>query len=376
MGQIAESDSALCQRSLIINWILPRPGLSGGIKSNRLIAEAMIRRGHQVNILYVDGPPTAPPWWRIRSFLRYWRQRYLARKKQKHHLESSTAYLLPIGHKPILASDAPDADITIATWWETAYWIKDWPKSKGAKAYFIRHHELHGGDPELVMETYKLPFKKLVIASWLQRLMVEKYGDAGAALIPNGVDWNQFYFIPRAKQSVPTVGMLYGSVQWKGAEAAFDAIRQVQKKYPNLRVICFGSHQIKPEHSPPNNFEYHFRPAQEQIPALYRQVDCWLLPSTLEGFGMPGLEAAACGCPVVSTSCGGPEDYIQEGHTGFLVEVDNRAQMAERMTQVLGLPEDEWRAMSNASATYVKTFDWNLSAERLEATLLQLSEVK
>ena len=371
MDQI-NNNSSLCQRSLIINWVLPRPGLSGGIKSNRLIAEAMVRRGHQVNMLYVDGPSPAPDWWRIRSFLRYCKQRYLARNKQQHHLEQSIANLLPIGHKPILASDAPDADISIATWWETAHWIKNWPSSKGAKAYFIRHHELHGGDSHLVMETYRLPFKKLVIASWLKDLMAERYGDDDVALIPNGVDWNQFYFIPREKQPVPTVGMLYGVVEWKGAEAAFDAIRRVQKTYPQLRVICFGSHPIKPIHCPPSNFEFHFRPAQEKIPELYRQVDCWLLPSTLEGFGMPGLEAAACGCPVVSTRCGGPEDYVKDGHNRFLVNVDDRAQMAACMKQVIELPEDAWQAMSYASASHAKRFDWDLSAERLEAALLGL----
>ena len=372
MGQINKTGSPLCQRSLNINWILPRPGLSGGIKSNRLIAEAMVRRGHQVNMLYVDGPPPAPHWWRIRSFIRYWKHRYFGRKSQQHHLEHSVTNLMPVGHKPILASDAPDADITIATWWETAYWIKDWPASKGSKAYFIRHHELHGGDSDQVMATYRLPLKKLVIATWLQTLMDEKYGDKEAALIPNGVDWNQFYFISRPKQPVPTVGMLYGVVPWKGAEAAFDAIRQIQTQYPNLRVISFGSHQIKPEHCPPSNFEYYFRPTQETIPDLYRQVDCWLLPSTLEGFGMPGLEAAACGCPVVSTRCGGPEDYIKEGHNGYLVNVDDRIQMAARIKQVLDLPEDDWQTMSRASAAYVKRFDWDLSAERLEAILLQL----
>ena len=46
---------------ITINWISPRPGLAGGVKSNRLIAEAMVRRGHRVNIVYVDLPPQMPP---------------------------------------------------------------------------------------------------------------------------------------------------------------------------------------------------------------------------------------------------------------------------------------------------------------------------
>ena len=137
--------------------------------------------------------------------------------------------MIPVRRRWIIETDVPDADFTIATWWETAHWIKDWSEGKGKKAYFIRHHELHGGDIESVKETYRLPYKKLVIANWLKRVMAEDYGDESSVLIPNGVDWNQFNFQPRLKQSVPTVGMLYGIVEWKGAATAFEAIRLVQR---------------------------------------------------------------------------------------------------------------------------------------------------
>lgn len=355
-------------KKLTINWICPRPTLAGGIKSNRLIAEAMIRRGHKVNIAYVDLPPKMPPIWRIRTSIRYWINRYRNRK-QLHHFEKSTAGLIPVRRRPIIEEDVPDADVTIATWWETAYWIKDWSEKKGLKAYFIRHYELHGGDPEAVKWTYCLPFKKLVIANWLKRVMEEDYADENVAVIPNGVDWNQFNFQPRSKQLVPTIGVLYGTVEWKGAVTAFEAIRIIQKIIPELKVICFGAQQIKPEHNPPENFEYHFRPTQDLIPKLYKKTDCWLVPSTLEGFGMPGIEAAACGCPVVSTRCGGPEDYIQDGHNGFLVKVGDAQDMAEKITRVLSMDERDWREMSRDSASYVKSFDWDISARLLEAVL-------
>mgnify|MGYP000008524575 FL=1 len=373
MGIVSENSHAEEIKPLIINWINPRPGMAGGVKSNRLIAEAMVRRGHQVNILYVDGLAPPPPYWRLRTYLRYWLNRVesTSSNKQKHHFESSTANLLPVPHKPILAEHAPDADVTIATWWETANWIKDWPASKGIKAYFIRHHELHGGDPDMVAKTYRLPYKKFVIANWLKVLMKESYDDDNAVLIPNGVDWLQFNYQPRSKQPVPTVGMLYGIVEWKGAQTAFDAIRLAQKRMPNLKVICFGSQPLRPEHKPPANFQYYYRPTQKQIPELYRQTDCWLMPSTLEGFGMPGLEAAACGCPVVSTRCGGPEDYVKDGHNGYLVDVGNVQGMYKRLTDVLNLNVDEWLAMSVASAEYVKRFDWDMSAALLESTIVK-----
>ena len=354
---------------LTINWISPRPSLAGGVKSNRLIAEAMVCRGHRVNIVYVDLPPKMPPIWRIRTFIGYWIKRYRNRK-QAHHFEKSTANLIPVRRRLIIEADVPDADVTIATWWETAHWIKDWSDRKGKKAYFIRHHELHGGDTESVKETYRLPYKKLVIANWLMRVMAEDYGDDNSVLIPNGVDWQQFNYQPRPKQSIPTVGMLYGIVEWKGAATAFHAIRIAQRTIPELKVVCFGSHQLKPEHKPPENFEYFFRPAQDLIPELYKRTDCWLLPSTLEGFGMPGIEAAACGCPVVATRCGGPEDYIKDGHNGFLVNVGDAQNMAEKMIRVLSMDEQLWSEMSGNSASYVKSFDWDKSAEILEFALL------
>ena len=359
----------MSDQKLTINWISPRPGLAGGVKSNRLIAEAMVRRGHRVNIAYVNLPPQMPPVWRLRTFTRYWINRFRNRR-QPHHLEKSTANLVPVRRRPIIETDVPDADVTIATWWETVHWIKDWSAKKGLKAYFIRHHELHGGDTETVKETYGLPFKKLVIANWLKRVMAEEYGDENSSLIPNGVDWNQFNFQPRSMQPVPTLGMLYGVVEWKGAETAFEAIRIVQESIPELKVICFGSHRIKPEHRPPENFEYHFRPTQDLIPELYKKTDCWLLPSTLEGFGMPGIEAAACGCPVVSTRCGGPEDYIKDSHNGFLVNVGDARGMADKIIQVLTMDEQDWREMSSNSASYVKPFDWDKSAQLLENALL------
>jgi len=360
------------KKNLIINWVLPRPNLSGGVKSNRLIAEAMVRRGHHVNIIYPMFPTPHPPFISIRKVIRHWYTKLISYGKQKHHLEFSYANLIQVSHQPITAADVPDADITIATWWETAHWIKSWPESKGKKAYFIRGHEVHGGPPERVMETYRLPFKKLVIATWLQSLMAEDYNDNDATLVPNGVDWQQFNFNARSKNPIPTVGMLYGVVKLKGADIAFEAIRGIQQTHPDLKVICFGSHPIRPEHNVPDNFEYHYRPAQALIPDLYRQTDCWLVPSTTEGFGMPGLEAAACGCPVVSTRCGGPEDYVRDGYNGHLVDVNDIQAIVRKITSVLSMANADWERMSRNSAAYAKRFDWDISAEKLESTLTKL----
>ncbi len=357
------------KNKLRINWIMPGANLSGGIKSNRLIAEAMVRLGHDVNIVFIALSKPWPKIWKPRRWLRRVRDELAICERQHHHLEHSFATLIPVMDHKIRPNHVPDADITIATWWQTREWIEDLPATKGIKAYFIRHHEIHGGDPERVAATYRMPGIKLVISKWLQSIMAEDYDDPKAVLVPNGVDWLQFESQPRGRATRPTVGLLYGREEWKGATTAFEALRLIREKFPHLRAVAFGSSLILKAYNPPQWLEFHLRPEQDEIPRIYQQTDCWIVPSTVEGFGMPGLEAAASHCPIVSTRCGGPEDYVENGRSGYLVPPSDPVAMANAACSVLELADDQWRAMSRASYEISKRFDWDLSAKILENVL-------
>ncbi|MDO8312470.1 MAG: glycosyltransferase family 4 protein, partial [Sideroxyarcus sp.] len=210
---------------------------------------------------------------------------------------------------------------------------------------------------------------KFVIARWLKCVMAEEYGDPNAVIVPNGVDRSQFDSPTRDRANVPTVGMLYGVAALKGASTAFNALRLLKDRFPGLRAIAFGSQLPLAEHDAPDWLEYHLCPRQAEIPYLYQQADCWIVPSTTEGFGMPGIEAAACHCPIVSTRCGGPEDYVEDGVSGFLVPIGDSAAIADAVSRVLNLDSARWRAMSQASYEISKQFDWDRSAETLQNAL-------
>ena len=51
---------------------------------------------------------------------------------------------------------------------------------------------------------------------------------------------------------------------------------------------------------------------------LLPTIDIFVISSHQEGLCISGLEAMAVGCPVVSTRCGGPEEYVRDGETGYL----------------------------------------------------------
>ena len=58
----------------------------------------------------------------------------------------------------------------------------------------------------------------------------------------------------------------------------------------------------------------------EDMPSFYKAIDVYVCASSSEGFSLSVLEAAASGCPIISTRVGGCEDLIIEGVNGFLVD--------------------------------------------------------
>ncbi len=359
------------KRVLRINYLLPRPNLSGGTKSSKLIAEAMVRRGHEVRLIFPLKLKPLPSLLHFRQWIKsIWRRSKLLGRRTEHHLMQSTAQLIPVQHYRVEAENVPDADVTIASWWETMESMASWPECKGVKIHYIRGYEVYHHQRRRVEAVYRLNVVKVVNGRWMRRVMLEEYGK-DAVVVPNGVDWSQFGSGVRSKGAVPTVGLVYAPTRLKGAHTAFEAMRIVQRTLPQARVVSFGATPLQRENRIPSNFDYHPQPAQNQIAEIYRRADCWIVPSISEGLPMPGLEAAACRCPIVATRCGGTEDYVQDDINGYLVPVEDPQQMADRILDVLQAGDERWRQMSEASYRVAQSFNWDRSAELLEDVLLQ-----
>jgi glycosyltransferase involved in cell wall biosynthesis len=72
---------------------------------------------------------------------------------------------------------------------------------------------------------------------------------------------------------------------------------------------------------------------RDQLPDFYRSLDVFVIPSHQEGLCIAGIEAMAAGVPVVSTRCGGPEDFVRPGETGLLA-ADDPAELAARLAEL------------------------------------------
>jgi glycosyltransferase involved in cell wall biosynthesis len=272
--------------------------------------------------------------------------------------------------QPVTDADLPDADVVVATWWETAEWVSRLSSSKGAKAYFVQGHEVFDHVPkERAAATYRLPFHKITVSSWLSGLMRDLYGDADVSLVPNSVDHALFHAPPRGKQREPSVGFVYSSSPFKGCRTIFEAVATVRGRIPGLRLVAFGLEEPGSLLPLPEGTTYVRRPPQDQIRDFYSRCDVWVSGSTSEGFSLPLLEAMACGCPVVSTAVGGALDFLKEGVNGHVVPVGDSAAMAERILRILELPDPQWRALSDTARATASGYDWEASTALFEEAL-------
>jgi L-malate glycosyltransferase len=74
----------------------------------------------------------------------------------------------------------------------------------------------------------------------------------------------------------------------------------------------------------------------DRVVDLLRGSDLFLLPSQTESFGLSGLEAMACGVPVLATRTGGLPEVVVEGETGYLLPVGAVEEFADRALALLG----------------------------------------
>lgn len=73
----------------------------------------------------------------------------------------------------------------------------------------------------------------------------------------------------------------------------------------------------------------------QELSDVYANASVMLITSYQEGFGVAGLEAFAHGIPIVSTDCGGVRDFVLDGQTGFLVDINDDKEMAMKACTLL-----------------------------------------
>jgi glycosyltransferase involved in cell wall biosynthesis len=362
------ADEKTWRRFVKVTFVLPHAGLHGGIRVCAIYAAHLHARGHDVTV--VSTPKRDLTWIaKAKNFVKGAQWKFDLRGPS--HFDN-----VPVKHhvvdrfRPIVDSDLPDADIVIATWWETAEWVASLAPSKGVKCHMIQHDETQMSNQQIerIEATWKLPLQRIVVARWLAELGRTRYGVNNIQVIPNGVNPKQFFAPPREKQRQPTIGMMFSSVYFKGCDVALEAFRIAHRNIPSLKLVGFGMDEPRGTMAFPDDSEFHLSPRQDKLRELYASCDAWLFASRSEGFGLPLLEAMACRTPVIATPAGAAPELINEGG-GILVKPQDPIDMAIAIERIARMPREEWRDLSAAAARTAGNHTWDNSADQFERVL-------
>jgi glycosyltransferase involved in cell wall biosynthesis len=353
-----------------ITFLMPADDLTGGNRVVGVYAKLLRERGHEV--LVVSNAPDRPSWRERMRALRYgrWMDRSATRPQAGHIALAGVPQKTLERPRPITPDDLPDADVLIATWWETAVWMDRMPSSKGRRVHLIQGYEVWtGGDVRArVHEALRLPNRKIAISASLARDVEAELGDLGITVVPNAVDLEQFDAAPRPRGEPPTVGFIYAHARFKGADTCIRACELARRELPDLRVLAFGGDLPSRELRLPAGAEFFHRPAQDRIASLYARCDAWLFGSRLDSFGLPILEAMACRTPVIGVPVGAAPELLADDR-GVLVPPESPEAMAAALVAMWRGPQAQWRRTSERAHARAHGYSWEDATARLLAAV-------
>jgi glycosyltransferase involved in cell wall biosynthesis len=110
--------------------------------------------------------------------------------------------------------------------------------------------------------------------------------------------------------------------------------------------------------------------ADEDLPAVYSLADVFVLPSIYEGFGMPVVEAMACGTPVVTSNTSALAEVV--GGSGVLIDPYNPEEIAHKVNLII--TDKKLRAsLSEAGKERAGQFCWDKAARELIKAFQELA---
>jgi hypothetical protein len=343
--------------------------LSGGHRAIAKFAQGLVRLGHTVSLV---ARPQRPPSLRDRA------RRVLKGtgdpepKPKPSHFESAGLRLkvLP-SWRPVEDRDLPEADVVLATWWETVQWVHGLAAGKGVKMHFMQGYEIWGGPADQVDLSCRVPMPRIVTADWLGELLENQFHQTPLAVIPAGVDLAVFQAPPRGKQTIPTVGLTYAATPNKGCDISIEAVRLARRTLPELCLVACGSTRISGDLPLPEGTRYEAWASDNTMRELYSRCDAWLFGTRREGFGLPILEAMACRTPVIGTPAGAAPRLLVDG-AGRLVKPEDPEDMAQAILDVCRLPESQWRTMSAAAHATASLNSWDDGVQAFDQALRQV----
>lgn len=336
---------------LKIAFLLPNSGVGGGVRAIVCFGNELLKMGHEVRIFYRDDTEA------IRKL--YNRIRY---GRRKNWLDDFNGESYAYNH--LVAHSFAQDELILSMCARTTFDACSLPENVGIKVLHCHGAEIENWD--YMVKSWKLKIPKIVVSTHLIDQIKQETGEEVMGVAPDGVDTSEYFScIPYDKRNA-----IGGVVRWspsKSPETTVEIFRKLHESIPDANLVSYGADKK----ANLDFVSFTRNPSVSKAREIYSSCRIWFLASKHEGFGLPVLEAMACGCVVVSTNCGGPSDIIKDGVNGFIVDVGDADAMVAKIKGLWADAELLQQMSINAIET-AKRFTWQAGAEKLEGYLQEI----
>lgn len=181
-------------------------------------------------------------------------------------------------------------------------------------------------------------------SEYVKRMIGKRFGPHNVVVTPNGVDMSVFY--PGAVQrryELPSGYILFvGTLEpRKNLEALLHAWDEIREQFKDTWLVIAGTsgsvHRSVELRSQMQRVLFLGYVDEADLPGLYAHATLCVLPSLDEGFGLPALEAMACGTPVIVSNAGALPELVADG--GIVFDLSDPAALARSMERCLHEPQ-------------------------------------
>lgn len=292
-----------------IFFINPHNRICGG---NKVVLEYCNHLAERFQKCFVISDDEPPSWMRANAF-------FLDRK-------TALELILP-------------EDIVIFHWDDDAAYTLE---TRALRKIYLIQHFVHEEE-----RLFKLAFEFISVSTYIQQHTKKTYG-IDSELVLNAIDHGVFNSRPIQREPGRIFAIDLGG--WKGVRDVRKAEKLLKRRLPRLKFVY--KHGLTPQAM-----------AEE-----YSRAEVFVSASWYEGFGLPPLEAMACGCAVVCTDSKGVDDFAVHGETCIKIPPKNPAAMARGIEQLVTDSSLRGQLCAHGLETALR-FTWDASITHLAKVL-------
>jgi glycosyltransferase involved in cell wall biosynthesis/GT2 family glycosyltransferase len=299
-----------------VGFLEPHLKCYGGIRRVLEFANRLVARGHEVTFFLPDEQPKRCDW-------------------------------MPCRARIVGSSEGRDRELDVLVFNHEPQWhvVLGFTNVRARVFYALHHGALY--DKAGAYESARLPVERLLANSQWTAEMLERETGQRSHVVLSGIDPELFHPVSVRKRYQV---LHYGDRRrlWKGTADVEAACAML-----GIKPISYDGRGLP----------------QRKMAREYSRARVFVSGSWFEGFGQPGLEALACGTPLVTTDSGGCREYAIHEQTALVVPAREPRALSAAIARVLEDPSLAERLVHNGLELVRERFSWERCTSQLEEEL-------